>query len=514
MYPGTIAQSTPDKAAVVMAGTGRTVTYRELDDNSADLASALHALGLRPGDVVAMLSDNAPECFEIYWAAVRSGLYITAVNSHLAPEEVAYIVEDCDAQVLIASHGVAELAAKVRVLSPQLRSAYAFGGYVDGFDAYAELLASAGPRLADQPRGIEMLYSSGTTGRPKGIRPPLLPIQVSEPGEPITGLLASAFQVGPEDVYLQPAPIYHAAPLKWSGAVHALGGTVVMLEKFGAETALAAIAAHGVTIGQFVPTMFVRMLQLPPETRAAYDTASLRLAVHAAAPCPPEVKRAMIDWWGPILLEYYASTESHGLYFISTQEWLQKPGSVGREGLGVAHVCDEDGAELPPGENGLVYFERDERPFEYHKDPVRTKDAEHPRHPTWTTVGDLGYLDEDGYLFLTDRSAFMIISGGVNIYPQEVENLLTLHPKILDVAVIGVPDPEMGQQVKAVVQLREGIDPSDELERELIDYVRDRIAHFKAPRSVDFVDAIPRSATGKLLKRVLTDVYVWQGATP
>jgi fatty-acyl-CoA synthase len=507
MFPGTIARSTPDKVAVVMAGSGRTVTYRQLDDRSAALAAALHGLGLRQGDVIAMLSDNSPECFEIYWAAVRSGLYITPVNRYLAPDEVAYIVRDSDAQVLFVSGGVRELAEAVRPLVSHVEHAFAFGDAVAGYASYDDLLRDAGPRLTDQPRGSDMLYSSGTTGQPKGVRPPLLPIQVDQPGDPITGLLSQAFKVGPDDVYLSPAPIYHAAPLKWCGGIHSLGGTVVMMEKFDAEGALAAIEKHRVTISQMVPTMFVRMLQLPDDVRGKYDTSSLRLAVHAAAPCPPEVKQAMLDWWGPVLFEYYGSTEQHGLYFISSPEWVEKRGSVGKQGIGIAHICDDDGNELPPGEVGAVYFERDVRPFEYHKDPERTKAAENPQHPSWTTVGDLGYLDDDGYLFLTDRKSFVIISGGVNIYPQEIENVLTLHPQIFDVAVIGIPDQEMGQSVKAVVQLKKGVEPTDDLAAEIMDYVRERIARFKAPRSVDFVDELPRLATGKLVKRELVERY-------
>ncbi|UAK39433.1 acyl-CoA synthetase [Gordonia bronchialis] len=513
MYPGTHAQATPDKPAIIMAGSGRTVTYRELDDHSADLAAALHGMGLRKGDVIALLSENAPECLEIYWAAVRSGLYVTSVNWHLAPSEVAYIVSDSDARVLFASSGVAALAsAVVEELGDSDIRTIAFGGNIDGFEAYGDVLAQAGPRLVDQPRGSDMLYSSGTTGRPKGVKPSLLPIQVDEPGDPITGLIQHVFKVTADDVYLSPAPMYHAAPLKWSGAIHALGGTVVILEKFDAERILEVIEQYKVTITQMVPTMFVRLLQLPPEQRNAHDTSSLRLVVHAAAPCPPDVKQAMIDWWGPILVEYYSATENHGTTIITTQEWLTKRGSVGKSAMGPVHVCDDDGNELPPGEVGLIYFERETRPFEYHKDPEKTKAAEHPAHSNWTTVGDLGYVDEDGYVFLTDRKAFMIISGGVNIYPQEVENVLTLHPAIFDVAVIGVPDAEMGQQVKAVVQLREGQEASEELAREIVDYTRERIAHFKAPRSVDFVDELPRTATGKLVKREIEKRYLAAGA--
>jgi len=353
-----------------------------------------------------------------------------------------------------------------------------------------------------------MLYSSGTTGRPKGIKPRLLPIQIDEPGDPYIALLSQAFKISADDVYLSPAPIYHAAPLKWSAAVQALGGTVVVLERFDAEKALSAIEQYRVTVTQMVPTMFVRMLQLAADVRDKYDVSSLRLAVHAAAPCPPDVKDAIIAWWGPILVEYYGATEGHGVTLISTPEWKTKRGSVGKAALGVVHICDDDGNELPNGEVGTVYFERDATPFEYHNDPEKTAQSRHPEHDNWSTVGDIGYLDDDGYLFLTDRKAFMIISGGVNIYPQEIENVLTLHPKIFDVAVIGIPDAEMGERVKAVVQLREGVEPSDEVADEIVGYVRDRIAHYKAPRSVDFVDELPRLATGKLAKRILINRYV------
>lgn len=510
MYPAVHAQTDPHRPAVVMAGSGRTVTYGQLEDESSRLASALHARGLRKGDVVAVLADNAPEVFSILWAALRSGLYITPVNRNLTAGEVAYIVGDSGAKVLFASAALRDLAIAVAAeVEPE--SLIAFGGAVDGFESLDDVLVGAGDPLEDRPRGADMMYSSGTTGRPKGVKSRMLPIQVDQPGDPITGLLSQAFKVGPEDVYLQPAPIYHAAPLKYAGAVQALGGTVVMLEKFDAEAALQAIQEHRVTIAQFVPTMFVRMLQLPEPVRTSYDVSSLRLAIHAAAPCPPDVKRAMIEWWGPIVFEYYGSTEQHGITLTSSPEWQAKPGTVGKAMIGIAHICDDEGNELPAGEIGSVYFERDELPFEYHNDPEKTAAAIHPQHGTWTTVGDLGYLDEDGYLFLTDRKSFVIISGGVNIYPQEVENLLTMHDKIFDVAVIGVPDAEMGQSVKAVVQLKEGVEPSPEVEREIIDYVRANIATFKAPRSVDFVDSLPRTPTGKLVKRELTRRYEPQG---
>ncbi|GAA1723966.1 acyl-CoA synthetase [Aeromicrobium alkaliterrae] len=512
MYPGTFAATTPDKPAVIMSGSGETLTYGQLDDRSARLARVLHDRGLRRGDVIAMLVDNSPEALVVYWAGLRSGLYVTAINHHLTAAEIAYIVDDSDATALIASATLGVVAESIVPDTPRATHRLAFGGSVPGYESYEEALAGAGDRLAEQPRGTDMLYSSGTTGRPKGIKAPLLPIQVDEPGDPVYGLLGSAFQMSTDTVYLSAAPIYHAAPLRWCGVVQANGGTVVMMERFEPEAALAAIDQHHVTLLQMVPTMFVRMLQLPDDVRARYDISSLRMAVHAAAPCPPDVKQAMIDWWGPKLVEYYSSTEANGLTLISSQEWLTKRGSVGQSKLGVPHICDETGAELPAGEIGTVWFEREQVPFRYHKDDAKTAEATHPDHPLWTAVGDLGYLDDDGYLFLTDRKSFMIISGGVNIYPQEVENVLTLHPAIHDVAVIGVPHAEMGQEVKAVVTLREGHEPSPDLEAAIIAHVRDRIAAFKAPRSVDFVDELPRTPTGKLVKRRLEERYAQEAS--
>ncbi|BBZ32003.1 AMP-binding protein [Mycolicibacterium confluentis] len=504
MYPGTHAEQAPDRPAVIVAETGEVMNYLRLDEDSAALARVLHDAGLRRGDVVALLSDNRPEALVTLWAALRSGLYITAINHHLTADEAGYIARDSGAKALVASASLRDLAPSV--LGPSLR--LAFGGAVDGYASFEEALAGAGPRLTAEPSGAVMLYSSGTTGFPKGIRPELPDRSVEEPGDPIVAIASARYGISSDDMYLSSAPIYHAAPLRWCAMVQALGGTVVLAERFDAEATLRHIERYRVTVTQMVPTMFVRMLKLDPEVRTAHDLSSLRTVIHAAAPCPVDVKQAMIDWLGPIVYEYYSSTEAHGMTFIDTAEWLAHPGSVGRSALGVLHICDDDGAELPAGTVGTVYFERDALPFRYHNDAETTAAAQHPEHPTWTTVGDLGYVDDSGYLYLADRKSFMIISGGVNIYPQEIENTLTLHPAVFDVAVIGVPDPEMGEQVKAVVQLMPGLPGSDELARDLIEYTRDRIAHYKAPRTVDFVDDLPRTPTGKLVKGKLRERYL------
>ena len=511
MYPGTFAATDPDRRAVVVAETGETMTYGELEAESARLARHLSDQGLRRGDVVAMVLDNTPWAFVVYWAGLRSGLYITAVNHHLGPDEAGYIVDDCGARVLVVSGAVpriAELAAALVDRTPGVGHRLALGGAVPGYEDYATTLAGVSTEpLADRPRGGDMLYSSGTTGRPKGIKPPLPDRQVDEPGDVMLAVFGPLYGFGPDTVYLSPAPVYHAAPLRFCGMIHSVGGTVVMMTRFDPAGALAAIGRHRVTHSQWVPTMFVRMLKLPDEVRESADLSSLEVAIHAAAPCPVEVKRAMIDWWGPVLQEYYASTEGNGVTLISSAQWLERPGSVGRAGLGVLHVCDDDGRELPAGEVGTVYVEREELPFVYHGDPERTRAAQHPGHPTWTTTGDLGHLDADGFLHLTDRRSFMIISGGVNIYPQEIEDRLTLHPAVLDVAVVGVPDEDMGEAVLAVVAPAPDVTADDALAEELTTYLRERIAGFKVPRRLVFDADLPRTPTGKLVKHVLRERY-------
>ncbi|PYE17332.1 fatty-acyl-CoA synthase [Williamsia limnetica] len=507
MYPGAHAATSPHKAAVVVAETGETLSYLDLEDRSRRLARHLFDSGLRRGDHLAVLTDNNPRIFEVYWAAMRSGLYLTAVNRHLSTDEIAYIVNDCGAMALVASGALRDAATAI-LSTTDVAVRLVFGGEVPGYESYEDALATASTTpLPSQPRGADMLYSSGTTGRPKGIKPPLPETQIDEPGDIYTAVFGPMYGFGPDTVYLSPAPIYHAAPLRFGGIVHALGGTVVMMQRFDAEGALAAIDNYAITHSQWVPTMFVRLLKLSSVIREQYDVSTLRVAVHAAAPCPADVKHAMIDWWGPILYEYYSSTEGNGITFIDSSQWLAHPGSVGQAAVGVIHICDDDGAEIPTGEVGTVFFERDTVTFEYHNDDAKTVAAQHPSHPTWSTTGDVGYVDDEGYLYLTDRKSFMIISGGVNIYPQEIENALTLHPKVFDVAVIGIPDHDMGEQIKAVVQQSADVAGDSALADELTDYLRTRIAHYKIPKSFDFVDTLPRTPTGKLVKRFLLDTH-------
>jgi fatty-acyl-CoA synthase len=501
------AKATPDKPAMIIAETGETLTYRQLDDRSNQLAQLLHARGLRHGDHIAVFMENHVRFMEAVWAAFRSGLYVTTVNRYLPADEAAYVVADCRAKALITSRYKADTAVEMLPLIPDCPVRLMLDGAAEGFEAYESALeAYPAEPLAEEWMGESMLYSSGTTGRPKGI---LRPLPKRTPGEgfALRQAVANRYGVSPETVYLSPAPLYHAAPLAYVLNVQSHGGVVVMLQRFDPEMALRMIEQHRVTHSQWVPTMFVRMLKLLQEVRARYDLSSHQVAIHAAAPCPVDVKRQMIEWWGPIIYEYYAGTEGTGSTFIDSEDWLKHPGSVGRAAIGVLHICDENGAELGPREEGLVYFEREGPLFEYHNDPGKTAQARHPQHPGWNALGDVGYLDEEGYLYLTDRKAFMIISGGVNIYPQAIEDALITHPKVGDVAVFGVPDAEMGEAVKAVIEPAPGVAPTDELRAELMAFARDRLAHYMAPKSIDFIEEMPRLPTGKLYKRLLKDKY-------
>ena len=509
MYLGTYAKTQPDKIAVVRAATGEAITYRELDARSNRLAHLLRARGLQTGDHVALFMENNLVYFDVVCACMRSGLYITTINRYLTASEAAYIVDNCDAKALVVSSAL-DAATELGRLDVRCAVRLAAGDEVEGFESYEAAVAGQpdGP-IADEAAGAFMLYSSGTTGRPKGIlrpRPDRLPTQ----RDASMGLLTDTYGMDENTVYLSPAPMYHSAPVSYCTAVLQVGGTVVMMDRFDAAQALTLIERYQVTHSQWVPTMFVRFLKLDEATRSAHDLSSHRCAIHAAAPCPLEVKHRMIEWWGPILEEYYASTEGAGVTRISSHEWLAHPGSVGRSGAGAKplHICDEQGRELAAGEVGLIYGEPGSvQPFVYYKDEAKTLSQRHPVHPQWTTVGDVGYLDEDGYLFLSDRKAFMIISGGVNIYPQQIEDVLALHPKLADVAVIGVPNADLGEEVKAVVELAVGVEPSDALAQEIMDFVRGRLGRQLTPRSVDFVEALPRLPTGKLYKKALKDRY-------
>ncbi|MFC5181329.1 acyl-CoA synthetase [Actinomadura harenae] len=513
MHLGQIAAQTPDKPAVIMAGSGRVLTFRELDEESNRLARLLAAAGLRPGDHIAFMLENHPLFLAVAWAAQRSGLYYTAVGSRLQPDELAYIVGNCEAKAFITSAALADRVAAVppeRIPNVTLR--LMLDGTAPGYDSYEERVAEQAPTpLPDEVEGADMLYSSGTTGRPKGVRTPLTLAPAGTPSG-LFRLINLLFQPDGDSVYLSPAPLYHAAPLRYSLNFHRCGSTVVVMEKFDPEAALAAIERYGVTHSQWVPTMFIRMLRLPDAVRARYDLSSLRHAVHAAAPCPIPVKERMLDWWGPILHEYYAGTEGNCFVYASPSDWLAHKGTVGRPLLGQVHVCDEDGNELPPGQDGTLYFGGGAS-FEYHGDPDKTAASRDPHGHGWTTLGDVGHVDEDGFLYLTDRRSYMIISGGVNIYPQEAENVLAVHPEVADVAVIGVPDEEMGEAVKAVVQPADPDRAGPGLEDELIAHCRDRLAHYKCPRSIDFRAELPRHPTGKLFKRLLRDEY-WKGHGP
>jgi long-chain acyl-CoA synthetase len=510
VYPGHWSTLTPDKAAVVAASSGEVVTYRELDDRSNQLAQLLRSRGLRPDDHVGVMLRNHVRYFEVAWAALRSGLYLTTVNSHLTAEEAAYILDDCGADAVVTSADFGHVAAELHDrLSPAVHC-MSIDGVVDGWEPYEDAIESmpATP-LAEEPLGEFMLYSSGTTGRPKGISRPLSGDLVTR-GLGLTRLLRRLFGFDESSVYLSPAPLYHSSPLAFTTATQSLGGTVVMLESFDPAAALAAIEEHRVTHSQWVPTMFSRMLKLPEAVRHKYDLSSHRVAIHAAAPCPRAVKEAMFEWWGPILHEYYAGTELNGLTYASPSDWMAHPGTVGKAMLGTVHICDDEGVELPVGEEGMVFFELANRSFEYHGDPQQTEQARNRHNAAWTTLGDVGRLDEDGFLYLTDRASFMIVSGGVNIYPREIEDCLVMHPDVEDVAAFGVPNDDMGEEVKAVVQLAPGTPADADTEQRLIAYAREHLSHYKCPRSIDFIEQLPRLESGKLYKRVLREPY-WAG---
>lgn len=492
------ARLIPSARAVV--AVDRELSFTALNARCNQLARGLRALGLKAGDSVALMLSNRSEFAEVFWATRRIGLRLTPLNWHLTGEEAAYIVDDCDAKALIVEARFAEAAALIRSRAPQLAHAFAIGAALEGHQDYERLLHDQPESDLEHPElGSHMLYTSGTTGRPKGV------YRAGTPAMPAAALNLADYQPG-QSVHLATGPLYHAAPLMFSLVIpHVCGAGIVMMDSWDPERALALIAREHVSHSHMVPTMFQRLLALPEATRGRYDVSSLRYVLHGAAPCPIAIKRAMIDWFGPVIYEYYAATEGSGTYVDSTT-WLAKPGTVGQPNpADHIKILDEQGRELPRNQPGLVYLKApEETPFRYYKDEEKTRRAY--RH-AYYTLEDVGYLDDDGYLFLTDRSADLIISGGVNVYPAEVEKVLMMHAAIADVAVIGVPSASWGEEVKAVVSLQSDYGPSPELAATLIDYCRAQLAHFKCPKSVAFVDALPRDDSGKLSRRKVRATY-------
>lgn len=495
-----------NKPAIILHPSGTVVTFDELEARANRLAHYFRQRGLVEGDVVAILMENNEHMHAVMWAARRSGLYYVPINSHLTAAEAAYIVDNSGAKAIVGSSALPELCAGLAEHLPNGLPEIlllAGAGRLDGWQPYPECVAGQPDTpIDDEIEGDLLQYSSGTTGRPKGIKRELPHVPPTE----YPGLMAAlvGFWMTPDSVYLSPAPLYHTAPSVWSMQAQAAGITTVVLEKFDAEGTLDAIQRYKVTHGQFVPVMFTRLLKLPQSVRDSYDVSSLQRVMHAAAPCPVEIKKQMIDWWGPIVDEYYASSEAIGATLITADEWLAHPGSVGRAMTGILHVLDENGNEQPVGQPGEIFFEGG-ADFEYLNDSEKTASSRDAHG--WKTVGDIGYLDEDGYLYLTDRRHHMIISGGVNIYPQEAENMLVVHPKVMDAAVFGIPDDEMGQAVKAVVQTVDPADATPEFADELLSWLRDQLSHYKCPRSISFEAQLPRTDTGKLYKQGLIEKY-------
>jgi acyl-CoA synthetase (AMP-forming)/AMP-acid ligase II len=512
MHPGLFAASTPDKPAQIMGSTGEVTTFAQLDSAANRLSQLLFAAGLRPGDHIAVCMENHARYLEVIWGCHYAGLVYTACSSRLTTGELAYIINDCGAKAFITSRYKSDQATEVLPEIPNATLRLMLDGTVPGYESY-EHAVSAQPAtpLPNRVAGTDMLYSSGTTGKPKGVTRAFVAEPLDGTAITVSPLLSMLFGFTSESSYLSPAPLYHAAPLRFCLSAQGMGATVVVMEHFDAEDYLRLAEKYRLTHSQVVPTMFVRMLKLDPEIRARYDVSSLQCVIHAAAPCPVQVKKQMIDWFGPIIHEYYAGTEGNGFVYCNSQMWLAHEGTVGMPINCTLHICDEEGREVPTGESGTIFFEGGAS-FEYHNDPDKTKGSRHPKG--WSTLGDVGYVDSDGFLYLTDRKAYMIISGGVNIYPQEAENTLVTHPAVVDVAVFGVPNEEFGEEVKAVVQptvMPATPDDAKTLERELIAYCRSQLADVKCPRSIDFRAELPRHPTGKLYKRILKDEY-WKDA--
>jgi acyl-CoA synthetase (AMP-forming)/AMP-acid ligase II len=501
-HPRQWAAEAPEKSAVVMAGSGTRLSYGALEDRANQIARFLREQGLRRGDALAVLLENRPEFLEVFWGAQRAGLYVVPVSWRLKADEIAYILENSAAKILFTSELHAGVAMEAGRLA-RLERLVCTGAPPSGFLGYEGALAAlpAAP-IPDESLGRDMMYSSGTTGRPKGVKTALPDGEITSM-MPVMAFMSELYGFDEQTVFLSTSPLYHAAGLRYAMVTGHAGGTLVVMEAFDAPATLALIERYRVTHVSLVPTMFVRMLKLPERVRAAYDLSSLRMVIHGTGPCGRDVKQAMIDWLGPILFENYGATEGNGLCALDSHEWLSHPGSVGKAVVGRVHIIGPDG-ECPNGEDGLVYFEGGPR-FAYHGDPEKTAQAYSPEG--YSTLGDIGHLDDEGYLYLTDRQSHMIISGGVNIYPQEVEDILLAHPDVWDAAVIGVPDEEFGEAVLAVVHPVDPAAAGPALAAALIAFCRSRLATFKCPRRIDFATDLPRHETGKIYKRLLKQRY-------
>ena len=513
MYPGKYAVAHPDRAAFVMASSGESVTYAEFEARANRLTHLLQNEGLSRQDHYSIMMENNNRYLEACAAGERAGLYYTCINSYLTADELAYILDNSESQILITSMSKLEVATDAVAQSSKVRKVLVVDADAnklpDGFEDYATACQSFPATPIDNERlGTSMLYSSGTTGRPKGIIRPL-PEQPPAQALPMYDFLGQLWHYREDMIYLSPAPLYHSAPQAAVNLTIRQGGTVIIMERFDSEAYLSLIEQYRVSHSQLVPTMFSRMLKLPEAVRKSYNLSSLEIAVHAAAPCPVMVKQQMIEWWGPIIHEYYGATEGLGFSACNTQEWLAHPGTVGKIVLGELAVLDDEMQPLPQGTPGTLWF-KTATEFEYHNDPEKTAEATSP-DGEMTTVGDVGYVDEDGFLFLTDRKTFMIISGGVNIYPQESEDLLIAHPKVADAAVFGVPNVDLGEEVKAVIQVVPGTVEDESLTEELLGYLAEHLSRQKIPRSIDYTAQMPRLPTGKLYKRLLRDQYWGEG---
>jgi len=497
------ARATPDKPAFIMGASGEVVTFAELDAKANQIAQLLRASGIETGQHIAMMLKNCREFIEVVFGCSRAGVVFTPISTHLKNEETAYIINNCNARLFIASASLGDVATEAAEHAPELLRKFIVGGETAGFEDWQSAVASQpSDEISDQSLGVPMLYSSGTTGKPKGIfrAPQNTDLDAPHPLK----LVGAYYGFSDTTVYLSPAPLYHSAPLFYNTLNMTGGGTSIIMDRFDPEQALALIERYEVTHSQWVPSMFIRMLKLPEGIRERYDVSSMQRAIHAAAPCPIDIKRQMINWWGPVICEYYSSTEGVGFTLIDSEDWLAHPGSVGRPLTGVPKILDDEMKVLPPGEVGQIYFDEIGR-FEYFDEPGKTDEAFDTRG--WGTVGDMGYLDADGYLYLTDRKNFMIITGGVNVYPAEIEGLLVTHPQIADAAVFGIPNEEYGEEVKAVVQLLNHDEAGDALAGDLILWMKERLSSVKVPKSVDFMEQLPRMDNGKLYKRHLMDAY-------